>query len=893
MTKKAFGSGYFGEWIEDEFGLPAYRYTCNQLDDPKAITPMNEAWRSKTDHIHLVGNDRLVGIASNYGYIQVRQDEGSPKFLNEYDLEHGHFSGGFGYLTDGTDFLSTFYPGTGEEFERIFGIGYFRKIVSGYGLVADQVIFAPYGDDPVLISRIKLINKRDKSVDLRWIEYWGCQMYQFSPDAFLIATRNKNVSLTREYRQLFSNRFNHEFQMLDEDSGIIETKFFEDQRDEKKSGTPKVVMKDMNPPRTFLISLDAKADGISMNETSFFGTGGALSPDGIKDSLSSNRDNQEKENAMFLERNIHLDSGESKTIYFLYGYLPEGFELETLVDKYKKDLSKLWEISSNYWKENRISLTIPDEPWVYRELLWHNYYLRGSMTYDDYFKEHILSQGQVYQYIIGFQGALRDPMQHVMPFIYCEPNIVKEIIRYILKTTNSDGDIPYGIAGNGMILPAPYKPSDQQMWLLWLISEYILATRDIDFLNEAVPIYPVYGNDVQSKRVKEILLTCYNYFTNILGAGPHGLQRISNGDWNDGVILGHISKEKHDEIVKNGESVLNAAMASYVLEVYGKMLQYTGDKENSEKVLKYARDQKNAVHAQWSGKWFKRAWLTNDIGWIGENRLWLEPQPWAIIGGASDLNQTKILVKSVNKYLRKPSKIGAKLMSKGIKGMDRELGMRVNGGIWPSINGTLIWALSYINGDLAWDEWKKNTLAYHANKYPEIWYGIWSGPDVYNSDLSDYPGQTHFTEELISWKRNKNAKIHDSTFSVNWTDFPVMDLHPHAWPLYNIIHLIGAKFTPEGLELSPILPKDEFKFSSPILGLEKSINNYSGWYKPLVGGTWKISLKLKSEELRKMVSLEVNGKKDEFNIEENKIVFRGKSEFNKALTWNINLSDNS
>jgi hypothetical protein len=890
MTEKVFGSGYFGEWIEDDFGLPAYRYTCDQVNDPKAITPMNEAWRSKTDHIHQVGNDRLVGIASNYGYIQVRQDEGSPKFLNEFDPKHGHYAGGFGYLTDGTDFLSTFYPGTGEEFDRIFGIGYYRKIASGFGLVADQVVLAPYGDDPILISQITLTNNRDVSVDLRWVEYWGCQMYQFSPDAYLFAMQDKNVSLTRNYRHKFSSRFNHTFKVLEGGAGVIESKYFEDQRDEKKSGTPKIVMKDMNPPRTFLISLDAIADGVSMDETSFFGKGGVLSPDGLRSSFSLPSDDQKNEKAMFLERMIHLNPGESQTIYFLYGYLPEGFELAILVAKYRKNLTKLWEISSNQWKENRISLTIPNEPWVGRELLWHHYYLRGSMTYDDYFKEHILSQGQVYQYIIGFQGALRDPMQHVMPFIYFEPNYVKEIIRYILKTTNSEGDMPYGITGNGMILPAPYKPSDQQMWLLWLASEYILTTRDADFLSEVVSIYPVYGKDIPSKQVKEILLTCCSYFTNTLGSGPHGLQRISNGDWNDGVILGHFSREKHDEIIKNGESVLNAAMASYVLTVYGKMLKYTGDKENSEKVLKYAKDQKNAVHAQWGGKWFKRAWLTNDIGWIGENQLWLEPQPWAIIGGASDLNQTEILVKSVNTHLRKPSKIGAKLMSKGVQGMDRELGMRVNGGIWPSINGTLIWALSYNNGDLAWDEWKKNTLAYHANSYPEIWYGIWSGPDVYNSDLSDYPGQTHFTEELISWKGDKNAKIHDNTFSVNWTDFPVLDLHPHAWTLYNTLHLIGAKFTVEGVEISPIIPKDEFKFSSPIIGIEKSKNNYSGWYKPLMKGTWKITLRLKSEEIRNTISLEVNGKKDDFNIIEDKIIFYGKSEYNKALRWNISFS---
>jgi hypothetical protein len=37
--RKPYGSGHFGEWIEDEFGLPAFRYTCDQLHDPKAVTP--------------------------------------------------------------------------------------------------------------------------------------------------------------------------------------------------------------------------------------------------------------------------------------------------------------------------------------------------------------------------------------------------------------------------------------------------------------------------------------------------------------------------------------------------------------------------------------------------------------------------------------------------------------------------------------------------------------------------------------------------------------------------------------------------------------------------------------------------------------------------------------
>src|SRR5579871_331102 len=34
VAQKPYGSGYFGSWIEDEFGLPAFHYTCDQAHDP-------------------------------------------------------------------------------------------------------------------------------------------------------------------------------------------------------------------------------------------------------------------------------------------------------------------------------------------------------------------------------------------------------------------------------------------------------------------------------------------------------------------------------------------------------------------------------------------------------------------------------------------------------------------------------------------------------------------------------------------------------------------------------------------------------------------------------------------------------------------------------------------
>jgi len=887
MSKKAFGSGYFGEWIEDEFGLPAYRYMCDQINDPKAITPMNEKWRLKTEHLHQVGNDRLVAVASNYGHVQVRQDEGSPKYLNEFNPEQGHYAGGFGYLTDNDDYLSTYYPGNADSFERIFGIGYFQKKVSGKGYLVNQTIFAPFGDDPVVISQVKITNNRKKRVDLRWIEYWGCYMYQFSSAAFAGILSKTSDKHPRDVRHETSDKLKHEFKSIENGTGILDKRFFEDQNTIYDPNNLKPSFDDKNPPTTFLVSLDSEISGMQTNSTDFFGLGGVESPDDLKTDLKNSLNSTGVESSMLLERKISLNPGESCSFSFLYGYLPDNFELDSLINKYKTNTSTKFIESCERWKASRIQLQIQNEVWVNREVFWHYYYLRGAMTYDSFFKEHILSQGHVYQYIIGFQGAARDPLQHALPFIYNDPDIVKNVIRYTLKTVRKSGEIPYGITGSGQILPVPFKPSDQEMWLLWLTSEYILGTRDTDFLSENISRYPVYGSRVEVVSVGEILKRCYRHLVKKIGTGRHGLQRLSNGDWNDGVVLGNIPAEKHKEIQKEGESVLNAAMAIFSLKIYSEMLNFVNESELAEEVLKYSDSQREAVRTQWIGKWFRRAWLTEDLGWVGEDQMWLEPQPWAIIGDALDDKDKKILVQSINQLVRKPSKIGARLHSKGIKSI-RNVGQGVNAGIWPSINGTLIWALSLVDGEMGWDEWKKNTLAYHAENFPDVWYGIWSGPDTYNSDLSKYPGQTVFDESLITGVREAvDEEELMGHYATAWTDFPVFNLHPHAWPLYDITRLVGINFNSEGVELRPTLLQDNYKFSSSLIGLEKAQNGYSGWYNPVKEDTWKLSLELSNRELEKIDSVLINGNKNEVAIKGTHVILIGENKLNKPLLWEV------
>ncbi len=77
-----YGSGIFGTWEVDHFGLPAYRYTMDQETDPRArqteLAGSTDAWSQ-------VGNDRVVANAYNHGYVQLWSQDRTAQWMNRYD----------------------------------------------------------------------------------------------------------------------------------------------------------------------------------------------------------------------------------------------------------------------------------------------------------------------------------------------------------------------------------------------------------------------------------------------------------------------------------------------------------------------------------------------------------------------------------------------------------------------------------------------------------------------------------------------------------------------------------------------------------------------------------------------------------------------------------------
>ncbi|HEX4311259.1 MAG TPA: hypothetical protein VHZ25_14595 [Acidobacteriaceae bacterium] len=885
---KEYGSGHFGTWIEDEFGLPAFRYTCNQTTDPRARTDVSPGVLAPTEHIHQIGNDRITAIASNFGHVRVRQDEGAPKFLNDYDPETEQFAGGLGWLTDGRETLTTLYSGNDPEMERTFGIGYFRKRLSSKSHSVDQILSAPFGDDPVLLSQVTVTNHTASPAALRWIEYWGCQTYEFSFRDFIESWTG--VGSPPQLRRAAGRRCTHQMRRVHD--GLLETRHFpghtaqEDQAWQRiraqlqahpngfispvPDPAPGAWIESEGAPPTFLVALSAAPTGFSSDAATFFGSGGPANPTGLSRALDGNLDSTGPHTALLLETTLDLKPGEQRTLHFLYGYLPEGFDLEALTARYRQSAATALQTSSAAWKRTGLRFSVDSEPWVERETIWNHYYLRSSLTFDDYFAQHILNQNGFYQYVMGFQGAARDPLQHALPFLFSNPDIVRSVLRYTLSEVRDNGSVPYGLTGHGMVAPmVADNSSDIPLWLLWAVSEYVLATRDIEFLGERIPAR-VSGPSGRTDTVANLLARCYRHQIEDVGFGEHGVARMLSDDWNDG-LLGTWAQSALPEATEKGESVLNSAMAAWVFDEYARLLGYAALDSTHESDVRHNADRnREAARAQWTGRWFKRAWLGPTLGWLGESTLWIEPQPWAIVAGVTTPEQSRALVATMNDLLRK-GPIGATQMSQGpditMPGIF-EPGTIVRGGIWPSLNQTLIWALAGVDPAMAWDEWKKNSFAAHAEAYPDVWYGAWSGTDSYNAPFSRNPGETA-----------KDPAFHG-------VDFPVLNLHSHACFLYSATKLLGLDFTEHGLRLSPVL-SSSYRFESPLLGLSRSPEGrYEGWYSPSRAGEWTLLIELPPNDAAKITHVEINGRP----VTPEKLAgggwkLIGKSEPGKSLRW--------
>ncbi len=121
-----YGSGSFGRWTTDEFGLPAYLYTAA---DPRP-------W-------HQVGNDRITAVAHAGGGAELFTWETCAKWLDAP-----------GRSSPGPRTVPATAGPAAPDGPALFGLGYVQRESSAGNLRWRETLYAPFGDFPFVISRV-------------------------------------------------------------------------------------------------------------------------------------------------------------------------------------------------------------------------------------------------------------------------------------------------------------------------------------------------------------------------------------------------------------------------------------------------------------------------------------------------------------------------------------------------------------------------------------------------------------------------------------------------------------------------------------------------------------------------------------------------------------------
>jgi len=185
--------------------------------------------------------------------------------------------------------------------------------------------------------------------------------------------------------------------------------------------------------------------------------------------------------------------------------------------------------------------------------------------------------------------------------------------------------------------------SDDALWLVATVCEYVKETGDRDFFAETV-------NFADSGKA-----SVYEHLRRILDfsarqTGPHGVCKGLRADWNDCLNLG------------GGESALVSFLHYWALNEFLEASEFLG---RTKDVKKYsamaAKVGKVCEEKLWDGEWYIRG-ITAKGKKIGsrknaEGRVHLESNAWAVVSGAASADRARKCMDAVDEHLYSPNGI--------------------------------------------------------------------------------------------------------------------------------------------------------------------------------------------------------------------------------------------
>lgn len=182
--------------------------------------------------------------------------------------------------------------------------------------------------------------------------------------------------------------------------------------------------------------------------------------------------------------------------------------------------------------------------------------------------------------------------------------------------------------------------SDDALWLVSSIVEYVKETGETEFLDQVI----TYADGGEG--------TVYEHMTRILDfsneqVGATGICKGLRADWNDCLNLG------------GGESAMVSFLHYWAIKNFLQVAEYLNRREDVEKYTEMAQKVQKVCDEQlWDEEWFIRG-ITQKGKKIGtkedqEGKVHLESNAWAVLSGAAEPEKGKKAMDSVREYLSTP-----------------------------------------------------------------------------------------------------------------------------------------------------------------------------------------------------------------------------------------------
>ncbi len=371
-------------------------------------------------------------------------------------------------------------------------------------------------------------------------------------------------------------------------------------------------------------------------QEAFEGEGGLHNPSGLRLDLLAKGDARYETPAAVLQYRLYLGTEQSRELRFIFGPAFDDAEIIQLRDKYlsAQGFAKAKAEYQAYVSSGRGCLHIetPDQElnnfvnhWLPRQVFYHGDVNR--LTTDP---------------------QTRNYLQDNMGMSYIKPHITRAAFLHALSQQEVSGAMPDGILlaeGAELKYINQIPHTDHCVWLPVCLKAYLDETNDYAILLEQVAdaegdkTYTVFE---RISRAMDWLLSARDY---------RGLSFIAQGDWCDPMnMVGYKGK---------GVSGWLSVATAYALNLWADICTQQSQEQIAEKFRSGAKDVNQAVNQYlWDGDWFARG-ITDDDVVFGvskdpEGRIYLNPQSWAILGGAASDEQRKKMLAAVEQQLETP-----------------------------------------------------------------------------------------------------------------------------------------------------------------------------------------------------------------------------------------------